>query len=95
MSRGVRDSVGLDPAARRTNLAGRVLLRPAAAPPRGTGVVLIDDILTTGATAMACCETLRRSGVPVVAIVVLAAAGGHPGSGSEGTSPTPDGRNVW
>lgn len=79
MSRGVRDSVGLDAAARRANLAGRVVFHPAAAPPRNTPVVLVDDIVTTGATAGACAETLRLSGVPVGAIVALAAAGEHAG----------------
>lgn len=80
LSRAVRDSVGLDPAARRANLAGRVLLRRAATPPPGTPVLLVDDILTTGATAAACAEALHRSGVSVAAVVVLAAAGVHPGS---------------
>lgn len=75
MARGVRDSVGLAPAARRQNLAGRVLLRPAGSPPRGTPVVLVDDVLTTGATAAACSAVLVRSGVEVRAIVALASAG--------------------
>jgi len=75
MARGVRDSVGLAPAARRQNLAGRVLLRPGGCPPPGTPVVLIDDVLTTGATAAACSAVLARSGVEVCAVVVLASAG--------------------
>lgn len=80
MSRTVRDSVGLDAAARRANLAGRVLLRPDAAPPPGTAVLLVDDIVTTATTAAACVERLHRSGVGVAAVVALAAAGGHPAS---------------
>lgn len=75
MAHGVRDSVGLAPAARRQNLAGRVLLRPAGSPPPGTPVVLIDDVLTTGATAAACSAVLTRSGVEVCAVVALASAG--------------------
>lgn len=79
MSHAVRDSVGLDPAARRANLADRVLLRPGATPPPDTPVLLVDDIITTGATAAACIDTLHRSGVPVAAVVALAAAGVTPG----------------
>jgi predicted amidophosphoribosyltransferase len=74
---GVRDSVGLAAAARQANLAGRVLPRRAGLPPAGTAVVLIDDVVTTGTTAAACATALLRTGTPVPAIVVLAAAGCH------------------
>ncbi len=77
MARGVRDSVGLAAAARQANLAGRVLLRPAGLPPTGTPVVLVDDVVTTGATAAACAAVLFQTGIEVSAIVVLAAAGCH------------------
>lgn len=77
MGRGVRDSVGLAAAARQSNLAGRVRPRRAGLPPAGTPVVLVDDVVTTGATAAACAAALRRTGVAVPAIVVLAAAGCH------------------
>src|SRR3954447_7850682 len=72
VGRGVRDSVGLAPAARRANLAGRVLPRPAGLPPSGISVVLVDDVVTTGATAAACATALLQTGVPVSAIMVLA-----------------------
>ncbi|MBW0009042.1 MAG: ComF family protein, partial [Pseudonocardiales bacterium] len=85
VSSGVRDSVGLAAAARQANLAGRVLPRRAGLPPAGTPVVLVDDVVTTGATAAACTAVLLRMGVEVPAIVVLAAAGCHaPSSPSEG-----------
>lgn len=77
MARGVRDSVGLDLAARQANLAGRVLLRSAGRPPPGMPVVLIDDVVTTGATAAACATTLLQTGVEVPAIVALAVSGRH------------------
>lgn len=70
---GVRDSVGLDRAARAANLAGRVRLRAGAAPPPGTPVILLDDIVTTGATAVACARELNRATLPVRAIVALTA----------------------
>jgi hypothetical protein len=74
---GVRDSVGLAPADRQANLAGRVLARRGGLPPAGAAVVLIDDVVTTGTTAAACAAALLRMGVDVPAIVVLAAAGCH------------------
>jgi predicted amidophosphoribosyltransferase len=66
-----RDSVGLGTAARERNIAGRVLLRGAR--PR-TEVVLVDDIVTTGATARESVKILRAAGVRVAAVLAIAAA---------------------
>jgi predicted amidophosphoribosyltransferase len=66
-----RDSVGLGTSARERNIAGRVLLRGAR--PR-TEVVIVDDIVTTGATARESVRTLRAAGVRVAAVLAIAAA---------------------
>jgi predicted amidophosphoribosyltransferase len=72
---GARDSVGLDAAARAANLRGRLRFVPAGAPPPGQPVVLLDDVITTGATAAACTSVLAGAGIPVVAVLALTATG--------------------
>lgn len=76
MRPGVRDSVGLDPAAREANLRGRVVVRTEELPPPGAGVVLMDDVITTGSTLRACVAALRAGGVAVSGAVVLCDATG-------------------
>lgn len=44
----------------------------------GSEVVLVDDVLTTGATAWRAAAALRRAGASEVILVTLARAGGHP-----------------
>lgn len=67
----VRDSVGLDTSARERNIAGRVRLRGARP---GTEVLLVDDVVTTGATARESVRVLQIGGVRVVAVLAIAAA---------------------
>ncbi|TXI42744.1 MAG: ComF family protein [Mycobacterium sp.] len=64
----VRDSVGLGTAARERNIAGRVRL---TARPAGE-VLVVDDVVTTGATAREAVRTLRDGGVAVSAVLALA-----------------------
>lgn len=66
----VRDSVGLSGAARQRNIAGRVrLVRPVIGE-----VVLVDDIVTTGATAAESVRMLMRAGAEVSAVLAISHA---------------------
>ncbi len=67
----VRDSVGLGVGARERNIAGRVLLRGQR--PR-TEVMIVDDIVTTGATAREAVRILHATGVRVTAVLAIAVA---------------------
>jgi predicted amidophosphoribosyltransferase len=71
LARRTRDSVGLDAAERAANLAGALRVRHAALPPPGSRVVLLDDVVTTGATLCACRDTLAAVGITVEAAVAL------------------------
>jgi predicted amidophosphoribosyltransferase len=66
----VVDSVGLSSAERQRNVAGRV---KAVKPVTGDAVV-VDDIITTGATACESVRVLHTVGAPVVAILTVANA---------------------
>ncbi len=65
----VRDSVGLSNTARERNIAGRVRLTGPV--PRGE-ILLVDDILTTGATAREAVRMLTAGGGEVSAVLTLA-----------------------
>jgi predicted amidophosphoribosyltransferase len=66
-----RDSAGLGGDARERNIAGRVRLRGRLP---DTEVLLVDDIVTTGATARESVRMLRGAGVRVAAVLAIAAA---------------------
>lgn len=69
----VRDSVGLTSTARERNVAGRVRLRAVGLPtPRN--ILVVDDILTTGATAREAVRSLQTAGADVTGVLVVAHA---------------------
>jgi predicted amidophosphoribosyltransferase len=68
-----RDSAGLGSSARERNIAGRVLLTRRRVPADGE-VLLVDDIITTGATARESVRVLQTAGARVAAVLALAAA---------------------
>jgi predicted amidophosphoribosyltransferase len=71
-ARRVGDQSGLTAAERAANLAGALTVaRPAAV--RGERVVLVDDVITTGATLAEAARALRAAGADVVAAAVIAA----------------------
>lgn len=74
----VRDSVGLSARARRDNLAGRLVCRIGATSALRTlaaaDIVLVDDVLTTGATAAESVRVLALAGLNVRAVMVTCAA---------------------
>lgn len=64
---------GLSRDARRRNLQGAIMVRPGREMLlRDRRVLLIDDVLTTGATAEACARAARKAGAARVDILTLA-----------------------
>lgn len=64
---------GLNPQQRRETLAGAMVVRKGMEPVlRDTTVVLVDDVLTSGATSDACVGALRRAGAARIVVACYA-----------------------
>lgn len=69
MGRGGRDQVGLSAHARRDNVRERLRLR--FSPPAGALIILVDDVVTTGASLAETARVLPKAN-PVVGAAVIA-----------------------
>ena len=72
-TRRTRQQVGLSADARQRNVAGAFAVRPdAALRLKGRGVVILDDVITTGATIKAVTRALNRAGIDQVDVMSFA-----------------------
>ncbi|MEV0648990.1 phosphoribosyltransferase family protein [Phytomonospora sp. NPDC050363] len=71
------DSVGRDRRARLSSAEGAFTPRFGRWPREGTAVVIVDDVMTSGATLSAVAGVLRDMGLRPAGAAVLAAAGRH------------------
>ena len=71
--RATPSQAGLSPAGRLANVSGAFAVNPARRDrARGQRVVLIDDVMTTGATVASCARRLLRAGIAEVSVLTLA-----------------------
>jgi len=69
--KATRPQAGLTNAKRRANMSGAFRM-PRGRSLAGMRVLLVDDVVTTGATASACARVLKRAGAAHVALLALA-----------------------
>jgi ComF family protein len=73
--RATRPQIGLDADARRANMRDAFSVRDPSIV-KAKHVLVVDDVLTTGATANACARVLKRAGAASVRVLTLARAVG-------------------
>ena len=94
-TRRVADQAGLSSAERARNLTGALAVHPRARLPVGVPLVLVDDVLTTGATLTEAARALGAAGAVVVGAAVVAATQRRPKSGRSSLSRgAPEGSSV-
>jgi len=72
-TRRTLQQVGLGKDQRARNVAGAFTVRPEAlAPIAGRRVVIVDDVITTGATVKALTRTLKRAGIEQIDVISFA-----------------------
>ncbi len=77
-TRNTRSQTGLNTGDRRQNVRGAFALRHGARVD-GEHILLVDDVMTTGATAAACASVLKAAGARRVDVLTLART--HPSAG--------------
>jgi predicted amidophosphoribosyltransferase len=75
-----RDSAGLSAAARSANLAGVLTVTSGTAACSGRTVVVVDDLVTTGATLVEAARALRDAKIDITAAAAVAATPRRPQS---------------
>jgi ComF family protein len=68
--KATRVQAGLSNNRRRENVSGAFIAKANAV--RGMRILLVDDVMTTGATGSACSHALKRAGAQSVALLTLA-----------------------
>lgn len=90
MARGTVDQAGLGADARQANLSGHLVVRPRTTG-GGAAVVLVDDVITTGATMVELARVLRTRGVRVLGAATIAATPRRAEGQVSGSAPAGDG----